>query len=273
MAAGHGIQETLRDVTLRDVTLLDMARRDGPGRAVAAADVAAWERAEGWGSEAAAAAVARRGIERWIPGLPARRTYKVLGWMAVAAILVDGALAWAPPSAGIDTADTWVRYGTAIVFVAAAAWSLLSEVRGWEGSDAATWFLKARVKRHETRLAARRRALRDTVIAVGAGRARRLPRRGRARHARDARARGDPRPRPRGRRRPHGAAPHHGRRHPPLRLAAARPRLRGGGGPARRRGRLGLGRAGRGAGRGSPRVRPERLTWIRSCGRTPDDWA
>ena len=173
MAAGHGIQETLRDVTLRDVTLRDVtlreiARRDGPGRAVAAADVAAWERAEGWGSEAAAAAVARRGIERWIPGLPARRTYKVLGWMAMAAILVDGALAWAPPSAGIDTADTWVRYGTAIVFVAAAAWSLLSEVRGWEGSDAATWFLKARVKRHETRLAARRRALRDTVVAVGA---------------------------------------------------------------------------------------------------------
>ncbi len=158
MAAGRDVQESLREI----------ARRDGPDRAVATADLAAWERAEGWGSAAAAAAVARRDVERWIPGLPARRTYKALGWATLAAVLVDIVLAQAPPSPTIDILDDWLRYGTAIAGVAAAGWSLLSEVRGWEGSDAATWFLKSRVKRYDRRLAARRRALRDTVLAVGA---------------------------------------------------------------------------------------------------------
>ena len=130
-------------------------------------DLAAWERAEGPRSAAAVAAVARRDVERWIPGLPARRTYKVLGWVVVAAILADAALAWLPATPAVDALEATLRYGTAGIGVAVALWSLLSEVRGWEGSDAATWFHKARVDRHERALAARRRVLAGTRIAIG----------------------------------------------------------------------------------------------------------
>ena len=148
-------------------TLRDIARRDDPACLLARADIAAWERAEGFGL---GAAVARTDIERWVPGLPARPTYKVLGVAVVAAIVVDSALDWLPPSEAIDTLDSLIRYGTAGLGAAAAGWSILSEVRGWEGSEAARWFRKARVKRYRRAHEARRRALRDTLIAIGATR-------------------------------------------------------------------------------------------------------
>ena len=163
MEARLGLGKTARDLALRDT-----ARRDDPDCAIAAADIAAWERAEGWGSEAATDAIARKDVERWIPGLPARRTFKVLGWVIVSAVVVDCALAWWPPSDAIDALDTSVRFGTACLGVAVAAWSILSEVRGWDGSDAATWFHKARFDRIRRQLETRHRTLSDTLIAVGA---------------------------------------------------------------------------------------------------------
>ena len=148
----------------------DRARRDDPACVLSSADLDAWERADGLGSDAAAAAIRRTDVERFIPGLPARRTFMVLGWVVLAAFILDSALAWLPPADWVDALDMGIQYGTAGLGVAVAGWSILSEVRGWEGSDAATWFLKGRVDRFRKKGEPRRAALRDTVIAIGASR-------------------------------------------------------------------------------------------------------
>ena len=147
----------------------ERARRDDPGHVLASADLEAWERSDGVALEAAAA-IRRTDLERFIPGLPARRTFKVLGWVTLVAFGLDSALAWLSPADWIDALDMGLQYGTAGLGVAIAGWSILSEIRGWEGSDAATWFLKGRVDRFRKKIEPRRAVLCDTVIAVGENR-------------------------------------------------------------------------------------------------------
>ena len=122
------------------------AHRDDPTCALAWADEAAWAKAEGHGSAAATEAIRRKDAEAWIPGLPARRTVMSMGWVIFFAVVAGGALSWAPDYAVVD----WIAAALKIVAalaVVAAAWSILSEMRGWEGSDASGWLLKRRTKR------------------------------------------------------------------------------------------------------------------------------
>ena len=147
--------------------LRDAARHDDPRSVLAYADVKGWELAEGLGSDAAAEAVGRKDWERIIPGLSARGTYKAICWAALIAFVLITALSWLPPSGAVETAETMIQITTAGLGILAAAWSILSEMRGWEGSDAATWYAKGRVKAFETRIAPRRDAIRNTMIAIG----------------------------------------------------------------------------------------------------------
>ncbi len=143
------------------------AERDRPCCSRAWADAEAWARGEGEGSPAEAAALTRRDAEAWIPGLAARPTVMAMGWSIVVATVTAGALSWVPAAPWVTVASDTVKVGGCAAAVAAAAWGILSEVRGWEGSDASRWLLKRRVKAFRKALDARRREVCDTLISVG----------------------------------------------------------------------------------------------------------
>ncbi len=147
--------------------LRQRAREDDPRRVLALADVAAWARAEGEGSPLEAEALRRRGLEARIPGLAARPTVIVMGWAIFAAVLAAGTLSWLPKRPWIEAAGNLATFGACAAAVGAAAWGILSEVRGWEGSDASRWLLKRRVKAWRTVLEARRHEIHDTLLAIG----------------------------------------------------------------------------------------------------------
>ncbi len=147
--------------------LRQAARRDHPDHLVAVADATAWARAEGEGSAAAAQAIKRTGLEARIPGLAARPTVMAMGWSIAAAVVAASVLSWFPASPWVEIAGKVATFGAAAVAVAAAAWGFLSEVRGWEGSDASRWLLKRRVKTFRKALDLRRRAICETLICVG----------------------------------------------------------------------------------------------------------
>ena len=143
------------------------ARRDHPRSTCAWADAEAWARGEGEGSAAEAAALKRRDAEAWIPGLAARPAVMAMGWSIVAVVVAAGALSWFPADPRVALAGDVIKIGGCAIAVAAAAWGFLSEVRGWEGSDASRWLLKRRVKAFRKALDARRRAVCDAVVCVG----------------------------------------------------------------------------------------------------------
>ena len=164
-SAGQGRRETPPTNEIA-ATLRRRAREDDPLAIVGVADIAAWARAEGEGSDAEARAIERHDLERYIPGLPARRTFMAIGVLIVAAIVIDAGLSSLPPAQWIDTTDWLATDCVGYLASAAATWSILSEVRGWEGSDASTWFLKRRVKAFDKALDMRRRAVCETAIAI-----------------------------------------------------------------------------------------------------------
>lgn len=147
--------------------LRQAARREHPDHLLATADARAWARGEGEGSAAAAQAIKRTGLEARIPGLAARPTVMAMGWSIAAAVVAASVLSWFPASPWVEVAGRLATFGAAAVAVAAAAWGFLSEVRGWEGSDASRWLLKRRVKTFRKALDIRRRTICETLISVG----------------------------------------------------------------------------------------------------------
>ena len=149
--------------------LRQAAERDHPAHLLAGADVRAWARAEGEGSPAAVEAIRRTDREARIPGLAARPTVMAMGWSIGAAVTVAVVLSWFPAAPWIATVEEVSTVAAAAVAVTAAAWGILSEVRGWEGSDASRWLLRRRMKAFRRAIEPRRRAICNTLLSVGDG--------------------------------------------------------------------------------------------------------
>ena len=148
--------------------LRDRAMRDAPHAVFAFADLAAWARGEGAAPPVAGPPVHLRGFETRIPGLAARPTMVVMGWALCVAVVAGGALPDVPAHAWIGIAEQGVTVAGCVVAASAAVWGILSEVRGWHGSDAARWLATRRAEKARKARDARRRAICETLLAVGA---------------------------------------------------------------------------------------------------------
>ena len=90
----------------------------------------------------------------------------MMSWSIAAAVTAATALSWLPGEAWVGAAGSAAEVGGCAVAVAAAAWGILSEVRGWEGSDASRWLLKRRVKAFNSALERRRRDVLEALMLV-----------------------------------------------------------------------------------------------------------
>ena len=147
-------------------TLRRRAKTDDPLCDLAWADMDALAQVHGEGSAAETAAVRRTDCEAWVPGLEARPTVMRMGWTIFAAVLISSALSWLPMSETLYAVVNWTAFGICAVAVAASVWSILSEMRGWEGSNAAYWFRKGRLKRYRKAREARHRRIAQTLLSV-----------------------------------------------------------------------------------------------------------
>ncbi len=148
--------------------LRDRARRDDPRAELASADIAAWARSEDAAPPVAGAPVHLTRFEARIPGLAARPTMVVMGWALCVAVVAGGALPDDPAHAWVGALEQGVTVAGCVVAGAAAVWGILSEVRGWRGSDAARWLDSRRAGKARKARAARRLAICETLVAVGA---------------------------------------------------------------------------------------------------------
>ncbi len=148
--------------------LRERAERDDPRAEVAFADIAAWARGEAAAPPVAGPPVHLRRFEARIPGLAARPTTVVMGWALCAAAVTGGALPDVPAHPWIGLAERGVTIAGCVVAAMAAVWGILSEVRGWHGSDAARWLATRREGKARKAREARRVAICETGIVVGA---------------------------------------------------------------------------------------------------------
>ncbi len=155
-----GSEEQVRE------TLRRQAKADDPFCELAWADMGALAEIGGEGSAAEMAAVRRTDFEAWIPGLEARPTVMRMGWTIFAAVLISSALSWVPMSETLYAVVSWTAFGICAVAVAASVWSIISEMRGWEGSNAAYWFRKGRLKRYRKAREARHRRIAETLLSI-----------------------------------------------------------------------------------------------------------
>ncbi len=165
---GARIEALVRGALRPRAMLRERAERDDPHAALAFADIAAWARAEDAAPPVAGPPVHLRSFETRIPGLAARPTTVVMGWALCASAVAGGVLPDVPAHAWVGVAERGVTIGGCVVAAGAAVWGILSEVRGWHGSDAARWLTTRREGKARKARDARRLAIRETAVAVGA---------------------------------------------------------------------------------------------------------